>query len=113
MNSIIVNGATYVPEKKPTGHYVVIRSREAGVFAGYLEAEYEHGSVVELRESRRIYYWDGAATLSQLALEGVKKVSNCKFPQALPHHKIVGVCEIIQATEAARLSIAAVPVWKV
>lgn len=112
--NIVIDGIRYVKEEdqKPTG-YVVIRSRDAGVFCGYLVSESEDSSVVELKQSRRIYYWDGAATLSQLALEGVKNVKNCKFPAALPTHKIIGVCEIIPATEAARLSIASVPVWSV
>lgn len=112
MNELVIDGVKYVRESKPTG-YVVIRSRDAGVFCGYLISESENSNVVELKESRRIYYWDGAATLSQLALEGVKSVKNCKFPEALPTHKIIGVCEIIPTTEAARLSIANVPVWKV
>lgn len=112
LNEVIIDGVKFVREKGRSGNYVVIRSRDAGVFCGYLESESSDSSVVELSESRRIYYWDGAATLSQLALEGVKKVSNCKFPEALPSHKIIGVCEIIPATEVARLSIASVPVWK-
>lgn len=112
MNQVIIDGEVFVKQESKSNNYVVIRSRDAGVFCGYLESESADSSVVELRESRRIYYWDGAATLSQLALEGVKKVSNCKFPEALRIHKIIGVCEIIPATEAARLSIASVPVWK-
>ena len=98
-----------VKNKKP---YVVVRSRDAGVFAGYLEENLGNGEVV-LRESRRIYYWKGAATLSQLSQDGVKNVSECKFPMEMPRHHIIGCCEIIPATEAARLSIASVPVWKV
>lgn len=112
MNSVIViNGVTYHAEKasdpKP---WVVIRSRDAGVFFARLVKE-ENGRV-ELENSRRIYYWDGAATLSQLAMEGVKKVSNCKFPEELPSQIVLGVCEIIPATEAAVKSIQSVPVWK-
>lgn len=111
MDSVIVNGVRYLREQtadqKP---WVVIRSRDAGVFFARLIKE-ENGRV-ELENSRRIYYWDGAATLSQLALEGVKKVSNCKFPEELPNQIVLGVCEIIPATEAAVKSIREVPVWK-
>jgi hypothetical protein len=109
MESIIVNGVTYVPQN-PDSNYVVIRSRDAGVFAGYLES-HENGTVV-LKNSRRIYYWDGAATLSQLSQEGVSNVKNCKFPIEIPRHTIVGVCEIIPSTEKAKASIASVPIWK-
>lgn len=111
MDSVIVNGVKYLREKsvdpKP---WVVIRSRDAGVFFARLVKE-ENGRV-ELENSRRIYYWDGAATLSQLAMEGVKKVSNCKFPREIPTHVVFGVCEIIPATEEAVKSIQSVPVWQ-
>lgn len=111
MDSVIINGVRYFREQavdpKP---WVVIRSRDAGVFLARLIKE-ENGRV-ELENSRRIYYWDGAATLSQLALEGVKKVSNCKFPIELPKQTVIGVCEIIPATEEAVKSIQSVPVWK-
>lgn len=89
--------------------YVLVRSGQAGVFAGYLISR--DGDVVELAESRRIYYWAGAATLSQLAMEGTSKPSQCKFPAALPTHTVLGVCEILPVTEAARASIASVKVW--
>lgn len=111
MESVTINGIRYFPEQavdqKP---WVVVRSRDAGVFLGRLVKE-ENGRV-ELENSRRIYYWDGAATLSQLAMEGVKKVSNCKFPQELPNHIVLGVCEIIMATEEAVKSVRGVPEWK-
>ena len=89
--------------------YVIVRSGQAGVFAGYLA---EHvGDTVHLLESRRIYYWAGAATLSQLAIDGTSKPDTCKFPAPLPEHTILGVCEIIPCSAKARLSIAGVKVW--
>jgi hypothetical protein len=111
MDSVIINGEVYEKKRSAETHpWVVIRSKDAGVFLGRLVRE--DGARVELVESRRIYYWDGAATLSQLSQEGVKSVSNCKFPCVMPYQTILGVCEIIPATAAAVLSIQAVPVWK-
>ena len=111
MNSVLIDGVEYVI-KEPAIEFpwVVIRSRDAGVFMGQLVKE-ENGRV-ELLNSRRIYYWDGAATLSQLSQEGVKNVSNCKFPQEMPTQIVLGVCEIIPATSIAVKSIKKVPVWK-
>ena len=97
---------------KSKSQYVVVRSKDAGVFAGYLEENLGNGEVI-LRDSRRIYYWKGAATLSQLSQEGVKIVSECKFPMEIPRHHIIGCCEVIPCTEEARLSIKSVPIWKV
>ncbi|TXH09470.1 MAG: hypothetical protein E6R03_16685 [Hyphomicrobiaceae bacterium] len=89
--------------------YVIVRSREAAVFAGYLESI--QGREVVLLNARRIYYWDGAATLSQLAEEGTSKPGNCKFPQEVSRVQLLEACEVIDCTEKARLSIASVKVW--
>ena len=59
--------------------YVIVRTYSAGVFAGTLIKK--EGNEVEMHNARRLWYWDGAASLSQLAEEGVKKPENCKFPQ--------------------------------
>ena len=111
MESVVINGEVYEKKSKAENNpWAVVRSKDAGVFLGRLVKE--DGTRVELSDSRRIYYWDGAATLSQLSQEGVKNVSNCKFPCPMPSQIVFGVCEIIPATEAAVLSIQSVPVWK-
>lgn len=92
-------------------NHVIIRSRDAGVFAGQLVSR--DGSEVVLKDARRIWYWDGAATLSQLAVEGTAEPASCKFPVAVNEITVLGVCEIIPMTVPAVESIAAVPVWRV
>ena len=95
--------------------YVLIRTKTAGVFAGYLNSKETTlaGVEVELLKVRRLWYWDGAASLSQLAVEGVSKPDNCKFPIEVPKIQLPEVIEIIETTEAAKESIAKVPIWKV
>ncbi len=90
--------------------YVIIRSRDSGCHAGYLYSQ--DGSTVELCYARRLWYWSGAATLSELAMNGVKKPDECKFPTKVPVMTVLGVCEIIDASEKAQESIESVPVWK-
>ena len=90
--------------------YVMCRTYSAGVFAGYLESR--NGQEVVLRNARRIYYWDGAATLSQLATDGTSKPQNCKFPCEVDRVELLQVIEIIDITEKARLSIAGVKIWR-
>jgi len=51
--------------------YVIVRTYSAGVFAGTLVSR--EGREVTLADARRIWYWDGAASLSQLAMEGTKE----------------------------------------
>jgi len=119
-NTISIDGTEYV--RKDTqqaayedGHrYVIVRSKDSGCWAGW-ETAVEHDRFLgqtRLSKARRLWYWDGAATLSQLAMEGVKKPENCKFPCEVDTVEVLGVCEIIYATEAARLSIAGVKVWE-
>lgn len=92
------------------GNYVIVRTYSAGAFAGYLENR--SGQEVVLSRARRLWYWSGATSLSQLAMEGVKKPDNCKFPCEVESITLTQGIEIIKATEKARLSIAEVPIWK-
>ena len=91
--------------------YVIVRTYSAGVFAGKLESR--NGREVVLRNARRLWYWSGAASLSQLAMEGVKKPLECKFPCEVDRVELLEVIEILDCTETARISIAGVPVWTV
>jgi hypothetical protein len=114
---IIIDGIEYIPLKKEAVKlngmpYVCIRSYSSGCFCGYLKRESEDGRKVGLVKARRLWYWSGASSLSQLAMEGVKNPNDCKFPCEVDNIKIMEVCEIIQMTDEARKSIQGVPVWK-
>ena len=90
--------------------YVIVRTYSAGVFAGYLLKR--EGKEVELKKARRLWYWAGAASLSQLAQEGVSKPEECKFPCEVENVTLLEAIEILDVTEKARESIASVKVWK-
>ena len=90
--------------------FVIIRSTYAGVHAGYLGKR--KGKEVMLLNSRRLWYWKGAASLSQLAMEGVKNPSECKFAMSLPEIVITDAVEIIPCSAVAEANIKAVPEWK-
>ena len=89
---------------------VIVRADRAGVFFG--EIIERNGSEVKMKDVRRLWYWDGAASLSQLAVEGVSKPQNCKFTVTVTTVVILGVIEIIPCTEQAVKSINSVPVWR-
>jgi uncharacterized protein DUF6948 len=99
------------------GQYVIARSVSAGVFAGELAApvtELGDGTPlpsVTLTGARRLWYWDGAASLSQLANDGTSKPGNCKFPGQVATVVLMEVCEVLAVSQTARASIAAVPAW--
>ena len=91
------------------GDYVIVRTYSAGVFAGTLERR--EGREVTLMDARRIWYWSGAASLSELAVKGTQQPYSCKFPVAVPRVVLFEVIEILAVTPDARASIAAVPEW--
>lgn len=92
------------------GRVCMVRTYSAGVFLGTLKER--NGKEVTLTDARRMWYWDGAASLSQLATTGTSKPKNCRFPAPVAEVLLTEAIEIIPATEAAIASIAAVPVWK-
>lgn len=89
----------------------IVRSDKAGVFFG--EIKERNGDEVTMTNVRRIWYWSGAASLSQLAVDGVSKPEDCKFTVYVKEMIILGAIEIIPCTEKAIKSIEGVEVWKV
>jgi len=89
---------------------VIIRADRAGVFFGTLKEK--EGTEVELADCRRIWYWDGAASISELAVNGTANPSRCKFSVVVPSMVVTGVIEVIPCTDGAIESIEAVEVWK-
>ena len=90
--------------------YCIVRTYSAGVFAGYVEGR--NGQEVVVRDARRLWYWDGAASLSQLAVDGTQQPQNCKFPVRVDRVELLNAIEIIDCTEKARISIEGVKIWK-
>ena len=89
--------------------YVIIRAASAGAFAGFLKSRKD--SEVVLTNARRLWYWSGAASLSQLAVDGTSNPDACKFPVAVSEQTILGVIEIIPTTAKAQSSIESVKPW--
>lgn len=90
--------------------YVIVRTTSAGVFAGNLISL--RGKIAVLVNARRLWYWAGAASLSQLAVAGTSNPKGCKFPIEMPKVQLTEAIEIIDVTAAAESSIKAVPVWQ-
>jgi hypothetical protein len=91
------------------GKYCMVRTYSAGVFAGTIVSR--KGKEITLKNARRIWYWDGAASLSELATRGTSKPQNCKFPAEVPEVILTEVIEIIPILPLAKKSIQGVPIW--
>jgi hypothetical protein len=94
--------------------YVCIRTYSAGVHFGYLnkcvpsnDGHYE----VELLNTRRLWSWGGANTLSDLAQVGSKKPSECKFTLPVSKIKLMAI-EVIYVSETAKKNLDEIPIWE-
>ncbi|HVY12106.1 MAG TPA: hypothetical protein VHB73_00915, partial [Alphaproteobacteria bacterium] len=81
------------------------RTYSAGVHAGTLKSQ--NGKEVTLTDARRLWYWQGAFTLNDVANKGIGKGS--KIPSAVPEITLTEAIELIPCTDAARKSIVEFP----
>ena len=89
---------------------VIVRGDRSGVFFGTIVKR--EGREVELKDCRRLWYWDGAASINQLAVDGTVRPDNCKFTVSVGQIEILDVIEIIPCTDKAIASIEGVEEWK-
>ena len=89
----------------------IIRTLNTGVFYGKIKELKD--TTITLTDCRRLWYWSGAASLSQLANEGVKYPDKCKFTVVVKEITIFGVLEIIPVSSKAISNINSVPIWKI
>jgi len=117
--SIKIDNTEYVPknsiktkaEPKDGLDYCIVRTYSAGVFAGYYDRK-NKGKEGTVYNARRLWYWSGASSLSQLANEGVKNPDECKFPAEVNEIDLKEIVEVTPATEIAKQSIDNVEIWK-
>ena len=100
--------------EKLIGKKVIIRSYGAGVFFGTLNEVEPCGDklMVELLNGRKLWHWNGACAVQQLADDGTKEPSDCKFTKFVEQQIISGVLEIIPATPESVKSIENVKSWE-
>lgn len=118
VDELVVEGVTYVPKDsvqamatpKDGMPYVMVRTYSAGVHCGYLKER--NGKEVTLLDSIRIWKWAGAASLSQLSMEGTNSPKDCKFGMPITSIILTEAIEVISMTETAKQSIQNVSSWK-
>lgn len=93
------------------GNYCVVRGDRSGVFAGVVQNV--DGQTVQMEDVRRLWYWSGAASISQIAKDGVKFPHDCKFTVSVDRLLLTDAIEIIPTTEEARKCISEVPEWRI
>lgn len=91
------------------GKYIV-RGDRSGVFYG--EIKERNGKEVTMTNVRRLWYWEGANSISQLAQCGTVNPKNCKFTVTVDEMLILDAIEIDKCSQEAIKSIEAVKEWK-
>jgi len=91
------------------GKKVMIRTYSAGVHFGILESK--QGQNALLKDARRVHYWAKACSLSQLAMEGDKKIEDCRISVPVDLIELDQVIEVIGMTESAWKNLTS-KVWK-
>lgn len=115
VGEITINDVVYVPKGEAQqattlDDYCIVRTYSAGVFAGNLVKR--NGKEGVVKNARRLWFWKGAASLSQMAVEGVRCPGECKFAMEVPEVQLTEIIEVLPCTKAAFENIKAVPIWK-
>ena len=101
-------------QKMNPSKFYIIRTYSAGVWFGNIKSL--EGTVAVVTNARRLWYWSGAASLSQLSVEGTKRPNDCKFTLTITDEDGVylpQVIEVLPCTEEAINSINSVKTWKI
>lgn len=91
--------------------YYIVRGDRSGVFFGNIAKR--KGKEVTMHNVRRLWYWNGAASISQLAQEGTKLPEGCKFAVSVDEILILDAIEIDKCTSEAVKSISGVSAWRI
>jgi hypothetical protein len=117
INEITINGITYVEKglaesRSPMqDNFFIVRTYSAGVFAGNMDG-WDGSKQGTVMSAIRIWYWKGAASLSQLAMEGTKNPDGCNFAMPVDRVHLTEIIEVLPCTVAAYNSITGVKSWK-
>ena len=88
----------------------IVRCDRAGVFFGAIRER--SGTEAVMTNVRKLWYWDGAAAVEQLAADGTSAPGDCKFTVTVPEMVVTGVIQVIPCTEKAASSLGSVKEWK-
>lgn len=89
---------------------VIVRANRAGVFFGELKEL--NGDVATLTNVRKIYYWDGAAAIEQLSVDGTSNPNQCKFTVVVDEIIVMNVLQVLPCTQKSIDSLSSVKEWK-
>ena len=90
--------------------FYIVRADRAGVFFGKVKSK-DANSVI-MTEVRKIFYWEGASAVEQIATDGVSKPNDCKLTVIVDEMEIFTPIQIIPCSKKSILSLQAIREWK-
>ena len=90
--------------------YYIVRGQGSGVFFGQVRER--NGQEVTLGNVRKLWYWDGACAVEQLAVDGVTNPSRCKFTVVVPEMVVTDAIQILPCSDKAAKILGEVKAWK-
>ena len=91
--------------------FSIVRCDRSGVFFGVVKTL--EGQKAVLTDVRNIHYWEGAASVMQLATDGVSKPERCRFTVSVPEILVTDVIQIVPCTAKATKILKEVKDWRV
>ena len=88
----------------------IIRCDRAGVFFG--EVKERSGQEATLANVRKIWYWEGACAVEELAVNGTAAPGKCKLTVTVPEMVVTGVIQVVPCTDKAVKSLDGVEEWR-
>ena len=112
--TITINGVEYVRKDQVAvpialSKVVLVRTYSAGVHFG--EMLTNNGKFTTLKNARRLWSWQGACSLSQVAVDGVD-IANSKISIIVPEIQLTEAIEIIPMSEKAAKMMMEAAAWK-
>lgn len=104
-----------VTKKSVPKKMYIVRTYSAGCFFTEIVSSKIVSGIKEVvaKNCRRLWHWKGAASLSQMAMEGVSCPNECKFSVYVNTKQILtNVIEVIECTSKATKNIKGVPIWR-
>ena len=88
----------------------IVRCDRACVF--FVKIKERNVSEVTITDVRKLWRWDGACAVEQLAKDGTKTPGDCRFTVTIPEMTVLGAIQIIPCTGTASASLRDVKEWK-
>lgn len=89
----------------------IVRTNRAGVFYGEIK-NHERNNNITMANVRKVWYWDGACAVEELATNGTTCPEDCKLTVTVKEMTVMDAIQIIPVTEKAAKSLDGVKEWK-